>query len=164
MKTWSLLLVAVILGTSPVRAADKPDGVVDHDKLKELLEGLGHKPKEIKAGTTTALQIELKHASGETRKHLLGFDPQAGTVFIIGGGFSTSPDPKKASNEWFRKLLKINNNIAPNYIFLNEGDVFGLTTVFGNVNVTEKFLKAKIELHLKTFDDKLVPLIKELTK
>ena len=135
---------------------------IDNDGLQKILGEMGYEPEVIKSGESVAMQIEVKHPSGETRKHLLGIDPKASTVFIIGGGFSWAPDPKKASNEWFRRLLNQNHKIAPSYIFVNDFNVFGLTTVIGNVDIKASRLKDKIQEHVTNFDERLVPLVKEL--
>ena len=142
--------------------APAADPKIDNDGLKKILEGLGYEPAEVKSGESVAWQVDLEHPSGETRKHLIATDPKAATVFIIGGGFSWAPDPKKASNEWFRRLLNVNHKMAPSYIFVNDFDVFGLTTVMGNVDINAQRLKAKIKEHVKNFDEQLVPLVKEL--
>ncbi len=156
--------MALIITCSRVSAQDAaaPHTTSDLPGLKKLLEELGYAPEVKKAGQTEFIQIELKHSSEEKRKHLIGIDHQAATVYILGGGFSWAPDPKKATNEWSRKLLKTNHNMAPSYIFLNDIDVFGLTTVIGNVDITSDRLKAKLKDHLTNFDEKLVPLVKEL--
>jgi len=146
--------------TADVKGQDNPQ--IDGEGLQKILAGLGYEPKQIKAGESVALQIELEHADGKPRRHLIGFDPKAATIFIIGGGFAHSPDPKKASNAWFRKLLKANHRLAPSYIFLNDFDVFGLTTIMGNVNITPAQMKTKLKEHVTNFDKELVPLVKEL--
>lgn len=122
---------------------------------------MGYEPKKKIVGDATALQISVKHES-ETRDYLIGFDPKADTVFIIGGGFSWAPDPAQASNDWLRRMLKQNHQLAPSYIFINDYDVFGLTTVMGNIGITPARMKAKIEEHVANFDSRLVPLVKEL--
>lgn len=156
--------IAILFTCEVLRAQDAAaaSAKTDLPGLKKLLEELGYAPEAKKAGETEYLQVDLKHSNGETRKHLIGLDPQAATIYILGGGFSWAPDPKKATNEWFRKLLKANHNLAPSYIFLNDIDVFGLTTVIGNVDITSDRLKAKLKDHLANFDEKLVPLVKEL--
>lgn len=150
------------LPAAPAPPAERPDAEISSEGLRKILEGLGYEPKGIKAENSSAWQIELEHANGDTRRHLIGFDPKASTVFIIGGGFAHAPDPKKATNAWFRKLLKQNHQLAPNYIFLNDFEVFGLTTVMGNVNITPARMKAKLKEHVQNFDERLTPLVKEL--
>jgi hypothetical protein len=156
--------IALFVTCSRVDAQDAvaPHSTTDLPGLKKLLEELGYAPEARKAGETEFLQIDLKHSNDETRKHLIGIDSQAATIYVTGGGFSWVPDPKKASNEWFRKLLKTNHNLSPSYIFLNNIDVFGLTTVIGNVDITTERLKATLKEHLTNFDEKLTPLVKEL--
>ena len=155
--------IALILCVALARAEDAPASKsrIDIAGLKNLLVELGYEVEELKSGETPYLQAELKHAS-ETRKHIFSVDTKADTIIILAGGFSWAPDPKKASNDWFVKLMKLNNRIAPTYIFLNDGNVFGLTTVMGNVDMSAERLKAKIKEHVTNFDEQLVPLVKEL--
>jgi len=165
MHTRPSLIACILLLCGTAAWAQDPaatHSMADLAGLKKLLEELGYTPEMKKTGDTEYLQFELKHSSGETRNHLVGLDPRASTIYLMGGGFSWAPDPKKASNEWFRKLLKYNHSLAPNYIFLNDFDVIGLTTIIGNVDVSAEKLKTKIKDHLTTFDEKLVPLAKEL--
>ncbi|MFN0019164.1 MAG: hypothetical protein ACKVP0_12950 [Pirellulaceae bacterium] len=158
----TVLACLAIFFTAAHLGAQDSTARTDIAGLKKVLVELGYSPEEKKSGESAYLQIELKHSNEETRKHLVGIDPGADTVYILGGGFSWAPDPKKASNEWFRKLLKHNHKISPSYIFLNDFDVFGLTTVTGNVGINGERLKAKLKQHVTDFDEKLLPLVKEL--
>ena len=157
---FSLLLLGETLVWE--REARAQGSKTDLDGLKQILEELGYAPKEVKSNESIAWEVQVKHPGGETRRHLLGMDPKAATIFIIGGGFSSWPDPGKATSAWYRKVMHQNHKISPSYIFLNDFDVFGLTTVLGNVDIDAARIKAKITEHATNFDEKLVPLIKEV--
>jgi hypothetical protein len=149
--------------------AQAPDGQVvpansqamTHASCGEMLKQLGYEVNEIKAADSLAWSISVDHKDGP-RSTLVGIDPNARTMFVISGGFSQAPDPGKGTNAWFRKLLKHNHQIAPSYIFVNDNDVFGLSTVTGNQGITNKFLRERIDLHVTNFNDRLIPLINEL--
>lgn len=171
IAAWALALLLLAGGRMALaQDADAPpsddppaagNGMVDSEQLREMLEDLGYSPRKLDGNASSAWQIDLQHGTN-TRRHLVGIDPGAGTLFIIGGGFSHAPDPKKASNDFFRRLMKHNHQMSPNYIFINDYNVFGLATIFGNVNITPARLRAKIKEHQTNFDSRLVPLVNEL--
>jgi len=162
-RRFVLACLSLVLVTKASWAQDAATHtVIDIAGIKKFLGELDYEPVVGKSGDAEYLQIDLKHSNGETRKHLVGIDPQAKTIFILGGGFTSAPDPKKGTSEWYRRLAATNHKIAPNYIFINDFDVFGLTTVIGNVDITAERLKTKLKDHITSFDDNLVPLVKEL--
>lgn len=158
-------ILAVAFAASDALAQQQAEGkTLDHASLRQMLAGLGYQPERVEMeGGTVFYRIKMTHRN-QTRVHMVAVDQRAGTIAIIGGGFASIPDPTRASNAWFRKLMKINHSIGPCYIFLNDNNVFGLTTVFGNTNVTPARLRERLQWHVNTFDSILEPLIQELVQ
>jgi len=131
------------------------------EKLQEMLKELGYQPKLLEVSGQKALQVKLGEREF-ARDAMVAIDQAQHVLIILSGGFNWNPQPARGDHSFYRKLLKINNDIAPSYIFLNEGDVFGLASVAGDSQVTTDSLKGLLAKHQERFEQKLAPLVQEL--
>ncbi|MCE9532056.1 MAG: hypothetical protein K8T89_13165 [Planctomycetes bacterium] len=147
--------------SGPVNQAPAVNKMLDDEGLRNMLDGIGYQFEKFEIQGYVAFKVTLKHQD-VPRVHMVAIDKATRQVIIVGGGFSSNPDPKQASNAWFNKVMRANQSICPATIGTNDKDVLTLTSVIANVNITPTILRQQLDLHVSRFDTVLGPLAKEL--